>query len=60
MPDQDRLSALAMAQQIGARHLVIESNELTIPGYAQYWLQAMVYKLLYRGPTSDIANRGNL
>ena len=35
MPDQDRLSALAMAQQIGARHLVIESNELTIPGYAQ-------------------------
>ena len=35
MPDQDRLSALQMAQQIGARHLVIESNELTIPGYAQ-------------------------
>jgi uncharacterized protein len=35
MPDQDRLSALEMAAQIGARHLVIESNELEIPGYAQ-------------------------
>ncbi len=35
MPDQDRISALEMAQQIGARHLVIESNELEIPGYAQ-------------------------
>jgi uncharacterized protein len=34
MPDQDRRSALAMAAQIGARHLVIESNELEIPGYA--------------------------
>ncbi len=34
MPDEDRESALAMAQMIGARHLVIESNELEIPGYA--------------------------
>ena len=34
MPDQDRRSALAMATKIGARHLVIESNELEIPGYA--------------------------
>src|SRR5271170_369868 len=34
MPDQDRLSALEMAQLIGARHLVIESNELEIEGYA--------------------------
>src|SRR6266849_5672502 len=35
MPDQDRLSALEMAARIGARHLIIESNELEIPGYAQ-------------------------
>ena len=35
MPDDDRLSALAMARLIGARHLVIESNELEIPGYAR-------------------------
>jgi uncharacterized protein len=34
MPDEDRESALAMAQIIGARHLVVESNELEIPGYA--------------------------
>ena len=34
MPDEDRQSALAMAQHIGARHLVLESNELEIPGYA--------------------------
>jgi uncharacterized protein len=34
MPDEDRESALAMAQAIGARHLVVESNELEIPGYA--------------------------
>ncbi len=34
MPDEDRQSALAMAQLIGARHLVLESNELEIPGYA--------------------------
>jgi pyridinium-3,5-biscarboxylic acid mononucleotide sulfurtransferase len=35
MPEEDRESALAMAQIIGARHLVVESNELEIPGYAQ-------------------------
>ncbi len=34
MPDEDRDSALAMAKLIGARHLVVESNELEIPGYA--------------------------
>jgi uncharacterized protein len=34
MPDEDRESALAMAQAIGARHLIVESNELEIPGYA--------------------------
>ncbi|HUN57261.1 MAG TPA: ATP-dependent sacrificial sulfur transferase LarE [Candidatus Binataceae bacterium] len=34
MPSDDRISALEMARLIGARHLVIESNELTIPGYA--------------------------
>ena len=34
MPDEDRDSALAMARQIGARHVVIDSNELEIPGYA--------------------------
>jgi pyridinium-3,5-biscarboxylic acid mononucleotide sulfurtransferase len=34
MPDEDRDSALEMARQIGARHLLIESNELEIPGYA--------------------------
>ena len=34
MPDEDRDSALAMAHQIGARHAVVDSNELEIPGYA--------------------------
>jgi pyridinium-3,5-biscarboxylic acid mononucleotide sulfurtransferase len=35
MPDDDRLNALAMAASIGVRrHLVIESNELEVPGYA--------------------------
>lgn len=34
MPDEDRRSALEMARLIGARHLVIESNELEVPGYA--------------------------
>ena len=34
MPAQDRESALAMARQFGVRHLVIESNELEVPGYA--------------------------
>jgi uncharacterized protein len=35
MPEQDRATALKMAARIGARHLVVESNELEIPGYAQ-------------------------
>ena len=34
MPDEDRESALAMARQIGVRHIIVESNELEIPGYA--------------------------
>jgi len=34
MPDEDRESAEQIAQMVGARHLVIESNELEIPGYA--------------------------
>ena len=34
MPDEDRESAVAMARLIGARHLIVESNELEIPGYA--------------------------
>lgn len=35
MPEQDRLSALAIAGQVGVRHLLLESNELDIPGYAR-------------------------
>ncbi len=31
MPDWDRRTALEMAQQIGARHLMIDSNELDVP-----------------------------
>jgi len=34
MPGEDRDTAIAMARQIGARHLIVESNELEIPGYA--------------------------
>ncbi len=34
MPEQDRDSALEMGRLIGARHLLIESNELEIPGYS--------------------------
>jgi pyridinium-3,5-biscarboxylic acid mononucleotide sulfurtransferase len=34
MPDEDRDNAIAMATAIGARHLVIGSDELQIPGYA--------------------------
>jgi pyridinium-3,5-biscarboxylic acid mononucleotide sulfurtransferase len=34
-PADDRDLALAMARRIGARHLVVESNELEIPGYAE-------------------------
>jgi uncharacterized protein len=35
MPEWDRLAAIAMAQSLGVRHLIIESNELEIAGYAQ-------------------------
>ena len=35
MPEDDRHSALEMARIIGARHLIVSSNELDIPGYAQ-------------------------
>jgi pyridinium-3,5-biscarboxylic acid mononucleotide sulfurtransferase len=35
MPDDDRRSALEMARMIGARHLVVGSNELEVPGYAE-------------------------
>lgn len=35
MPEQDRRSAVEMAKRIGARHLLVESNELDVPGYAQ-------------------------
>lgn len=35
MPEDDRRSALEMARLIGARHLLVESNELDIPGYAR-------------------------
>ncbi len=34
MPAEDRDTAIAMARQIGVRHLIVESNELEIPGYA--------------------------
>jgi uncharacterized protein len=34
MPDEDLVSAKEMAGLIGAKHLIIESNELEIPGYA--------------------------
>lgn len=34
MPEQDRDTAVRMAVRIGARHLIIDSNELEIPGYA--------------------------
>ncbi len=35
MPEQDRRSAVEMAARTGARHLIVESNELDVPGYAQ-------------------------
>lgn len=35
MPADDRRSAIELAQMMGARHLLIESNELEIPGYAR-------------------------
>jgi uncharacterized protein len=34
MPEEDRRSALEMARLIGARHVLVESNELEVPGYA--------------------------
>jgi uncharacterized protein len=34
MPDEDLVSAREIAALIGARHLVIDSDELEIPGYA--------------------------
>src|SRR5713101_5433348 len=34
MPDDDRRNAIAMAQALGVRHLIVESNELEIAGYA--------------------------
>jgi pyridinium-3,5-biscarboxylic acid mononucleotide sulfurtransferase len=34
MPTDDRISALEMGRLIGARHLLVQSDELTIPGYA--------------------------
>lgn len=35
MPDDDRLNAIAIAQALGVRHLMVESNELDITGYAR-------------------------
>jgi pyridinium-3,5-biscarboxylic acid mononucleotide sulfurtransferase len=35
MPDDDRLNAIAIARGLGVRHLIIESNELEIAGYAR-------------------------
>jgi pyridinium-3,5-biscarboxylic acid mononucleotide sulfurtransferase len=34
MPEDDRLNAIAIAQGLGVRHLIVESNELEIAGYA--------------------------
>ena len=35
MPEDDRRNAVAMARSIGVRHLIVESNELQIEGYAR-------------------------
>jgi pyridinium-3,5-biscarboxylic acid mononucleotide sulfurtransferase len=35
MPTDDRLNAIAVAQLLGVRHLILESNELDIAGYAR-------------------------
>jgi len=35
MPEDDRRSALEMARMMGARHLLVDSNELEVPGYAE-------------------------
>jgi pyridinium-3,5-biscarboxylic acid mononucleotide sulfurtransferase len=34
MPEDDRLNAIALALAFGVRHLMVESDELQIPGYA--------------------------
>ena len=34
MPNDDRLNAIAIAQALSVRHLIVESNELEIDGYA--------------------------
>lgn len=34
MPEDDRLNAVAIARAFGIRHLIVESDELQIPGYA--------------------------
>lgn len=35
MPEQDRRAAHAFGAELGVRHLIVESNELEIPGYAR-------------------------
>ena len=35
MPEDDRLNAIAIAEAHGVRHLIVESNELEIDGYAR-------------------------
>ncbi|MBV8775391.1 MAG: ATP-dependent sacrificial sulfur transferase LarE [Deltaproteobacteria bacterium] len=35
MPTEDRLNAVAMAQSLGVRHILVESNELEVAGYAR-------------------------
>ena len=35
MPDDDRRNAMAIAQALGVRHVMVESNELEIAGYAR-------------------------
>jgi uncharacterized protein len=35
MPDDDRRRAIAIALELGARHLLVDSNELEIEGYAR-------------------------
>ncbi len=35
MPEHDRVNAIAIAQALGVTHLVLESNELEIAGYAR-------------------------
>ena len=42
MPDEDCDTAIAMARAIGVRHLIVDSNELEIPGYAANPAQPML------------------